>query len=210
MFPTVQNSVTDLVSALQEAVIPEPSTGAKAYLKFNQNGEYLFGRDSEEVTGDELIINTYSFTHGWVVWVNRKSTTSMVSFTKPMPPALDPIMGNEPTEARGFEARFEDLPETIVVFNTSSYGGRQGCDTLLSTIKQKVGRGETRYLFPVVKLSSTSYESKQGNTIFNPVFEIVDWMDEEGNRESGAASLAAPKEAAEQETKPVRRRRTTA
>jgi len=111
--------------------------------------------------------------------------------------------GDQPSESRGFEARFEDDPETVLVFETSSYGGRKGCDNLLNAIRIRSAGGEQEYLFPVVQLSSESYKAKQGGTIHNPLFNIVGWMNQEGELEGNTAKLDAPEE-------PVTRRRRNA
>lgn len=208
MFPTTQNNPANLASALTEATIPEANaTGGtgKAFLKLDaKNGHWLLGRDAEEVTGEEIIINTYSFQHGWVLWVNKSPTKIMAPFTKPLPERIAAQAGNEPSEARGFEARFEDDPKTVVVYESSTHGARQGSDKLLAAIKQKAVSGEERFLFPVVLLNTDSYQSKHGSTVFNPVFDVIDWADKDGERESKSPALATP---VEETTQPMRKRR---
>lgn len=216
MFPTTSNSVTDLQSALKQSQVQETAgEGGKAFLKFGfQTGSFEFGRDKEDITGEQIVINIASFRHGWTMWVNKSPKKVQASFTDPlpMPPAAE--AGNEPTESRGFEAAFLDEDDdTIITFETNSFGGRKGADNVLTAVKTRASSGEANFLFPVVELTSESYQSKQGSTIHNPVFKIVDWMDQEGNMESATAKIAAPveEESAEvEEAQPKRRRKRAA
>lgn len=208
MFPTTQNSMTDLSASLANSKVNTTSagSGSKAFIQFNyKDGSFVFGRDKLDITGERLVINTYSFTHGWVLWVKGSPKKITRSFVDDLPEPMPSVDQEHPSEARGVEARFMDDEETILSFETSSYGGRKGCDDLLNACKAKSGQGETRYLFPVVELSSESYKAKQGGTIHNPVFKVVDWMDMEGNVEGEAKHLEAPEPEPEA---PVRRRRS--
>lgn len=206
MFPTVNTaSITDLSTALASSKVQgESSNSGKAFIRFDfKTGSFSFGRDQEDITGDEIIINTTSFVHGWVLWVNGSPQKVLRSFIEDLPPPMpNGADGSQPSESRGFEARFEDDPDTVLVFETSSYGGRAGCDKLLNAIRIRSAGGESEFLFPVVKLESESYKAKQGGTIHNPVFEIVGWVNQAGEAEEQTAKLDAP---AEEE--PVRRRR---
>ena len=206
MFPTTQHSATNLATALTESKVAQTtSAGSKAFLKFDfKSGDFCFGREAEDITGQKIVINTYSITHGWVMWVNGSPKKEMVAFNESLPAAPAPVAGNEASEGRGFEARFlgEESAETILSFESNSYGGRQGVDSLLSEIKSRAMSGEQNFLFPVVQLTSSSYKSKQGSTIHNPKFMIVDWLDLNGESETGATS-----EPQEEEAPTVRRRK---
>lgn len=207
MFPTVQGSMTNLSSALANSQVQSSQDqGGKAFLKFDfKSGTYTLGRDQEEVTGEQIAVNVASINHGWTLWVNGTPKKTQVSFTEPLPMAPPAEGTDEPSESRGFQAAFlEEDDDTIIVFETNSFGGRKGVDSMLDATKLKAVGGEEQYLFPIVKLDSESYKSKQGGTIHNPVFTVVDWMDMEGNLESGTKKIAQEEEAP---AKPVRRRR---
>jgi len=207
MFPTTNASITDVSSALAHSKVNDSvSTGGKAFIRFDyKSGDFTFGRDQQEITEDEIIVNTTSFCHGWVLWVNGTPSKVMRSFVETIPdPMPNSPTGDAPSEARGFEARFEDDPETVLMFETSSYGGRKGCDTLLNEIRARSAGGETEYLFPVVKLTSESYKAKQGGTIHNPSFKVVGWVNQAGERQESVQRIE------EQVEEPVvRRRRNT-
>lgn len=215
MFPTTQTKITDLSIALAQSKVHQTTTNAgKAFIRFDfKTGDFTFGRDQEEITGDEIVVNTQSFTHGWVLWVNGSPQKVMRSFVEQLPEPMPAVGEEQPSEARGFEARFEDDEETLLVFESNSYGGRKGADALLHEVMLKSQGGEDDFLYPVVKLTSESYKAKQGGTIHNPLFKVVDWVDSEGNRESanGTKKLAAkdePEESVQAEEAPRRRRRS--
>lgn len=215
MFPTTQNNITNLKTALQNSKVHETTNGSgKAFIRFDfSDGTFTYGREQEEITGDTIVINSYSFQHGWILWHNRQAEKVMRSFVEELPEALAPKGNDQPAEARAFEARFEDDPETILVFETNSYGGRSGVDSLIRAISLKSAQGEENFLFPVVELDSSSYESKQGRTIFNPIFKIVGWMNEAGEMEQAQQAIESqpePEPEPEQEEAPAPKRRRRA
>ena len=204
--PAIKMSTKDLRGALAQSQVQETAAGGiGGFLKFDfQTGEWSYGRDQEEVTGDKVLINVATFGHGWVLWLNSEAQKNLVRFTDPLPEppasAVD-AKGNtvEASQARAFQGAFLDGNDQLT-FETNSYGGRQGVDALLAAVKQRAASGEGD-LYPIVKLSSSSYVNKAyGNkTIHNPVFEIVGWADEFGVEEEEPEQIEAPA--------PTRRRR---
>ncbi len=211
MFPSTQQSATNLAAALVDSKVNSTSSNAgKAFLKFAfQTGEFAFGRDQIDITGEEIVINTYSIQHGWTLWVNGTPQKELVPFTQDLPFPMDAQQGNTPSEARAFEARFVDDEETILVFETNSYGGRSGVDKLLNEVRGRALSGETVFLFPKIKLTSTSYKSKQGSTIHNPVFEVVAWVNQEGETEEVTSTIEDNSVEVTEEAPKTRRRRAS-
>jgi len=211
MFPAVQSSVSDLKGALAVSKV-QPSTNSnagKAFLKFDfKDGAFSVGREAEDVTGDTIIINTASIRHGWTLWANGTPTKVSVPFTQDLPEAMAPVGGDYPTESRSFEAAFpEEDDDSIIMFDSNSYGGRKGVDTILEAVQAKsAADDDTGFLFPIVSLDSENYKSKQGSIIHNPVFTITGWMnaagDVEGEKEAPKLEVVEEKEEA-----PKRRRR---
>jgi hypothetical protein len=225
MFPTTQNSATDLTSMLTHSKVEQDvDNGAgKAFLNFSgKQGEYSFGKEKEDVLGETLVVNTPTFRHGWALWVDRACTSISVPFVQdlPMPPASVPNKQGtpqSPSESRGFDAAFLDDPDTIVAFDCSTLGGRRATDGLLNAVKIRSASGEVNFLFPIIKLEKEDYIAGHGSKVYNPVFTITGWMDQAGNVEGNTAELAAPQtaEAEEQtpdkeEVQPKRRRRAAA
>ena len=191
MFPTTNNSSTNLASMLAETKVAESNTSqGKAFLKFDfKSGDFAYGRDAEEITGETIVINTYSIQHGWTLWANGAPKKVSAPFNAELPEPMAPVDGNSPTESRSFEACFQDDPDTILVFDSNSHGGRTGVNKVLDQIKARAVSGEGEYLFPKVKLSSDSYKAKQGATVHNPVFKIVGWLNLDGEEQSSTAKL---------------------
>ena len=198
MFPSVENSTSDLSTLLTKSKVAKTQTGegGKSFMRFDfESGDYQFGKEGEDITGEEIVVNTMSFMHGWTLWSNGKPTKKEVHFTEELPVAMDGIGADQPSESRSFEARFSDDADTILVFNTTSYGGKKGADSLLDAIMLKSAGGEAQYLYPVVTLTSESYANAKrgGKLTYNPTFAVKDWMDAEGNLESATAKLDKPK-----------------
>ena len=202
MFPTISENTQDLKSMLNDAPATEVTGGGRAFIGFDPtNGNYHFGKDKEDITNTKIMVNTPSFTHGYVLWLNRVPTKLSVHFTQDMPVPMasvpaptrqDPNAMAHPSEMRGFEARFADDENTILDYNTNTFGGRQGCDTLLKAIKLRSGSGEAEYLYPVISLESESYMNQhQGKLIFNPVFRIDGWVNSAGQTADAAPALEA-------------------
>jgi len=205
MFPTTANSATNLASMLAETKVTESTNAAgKAFMKFDfKSGDFAFGRDGEDITGETIVINTYSIQHGWTLWVNGSPKKVSAPFNEELPEPMPSVDGNDPTESRSFEARFEDDPDTILVFDSNSHGGRTGVNKVLEQIRARAISGETEYLFPRVKLDSDSYKAKQGATVHNPIFTVVGWINAEGTEQVSTAKL----EEVQDDAAPVRRRR---
>ena len=216
MFPVTENSTTDLSTMLsQSAITPTQTAGGKAFIRFDfETGDFEFGKDKVDITNEEIAVNTLSFKHGWTLWSNGKPTKKEVHFTQPLPTAMPPIGEDHPKESRAFDAAFTDGDDTILSFGSSSYGGMKGCDALLEEIAAKSAAGEKDFLFPIVKLTSESYANAKrgGKLTYNPKFEVVRWIDQEGNVEGAKAeAIAAPvDEAVEVEEAPVKKKRRTA
>jgi hypothetical protein len=209
-FPTVMNP-TDLASALAASQVHE-TTGLAgfSFLKMDfQSGEWFLGQDSDDVTNYEVLVNTPSIQHGWILWSGGRPNKSFVDFTQPLPPAMEPIGDDYPSEARSFQGALIDDGEPLA-FDSNSYGGRKGIDVLLGKIKAHSAEG-SKHLFPKVKLTSESYANKKrgGKLTYNPVFEVVAWCDNDGNEEGETATQVAgpPETAAEAEPKMRQRRR---
>lgn len=189
-FPITQNSIVDLKSAVQNCQVntADAEKGAVTYMKFSK-GEFLLGKDLEDITGENIVINTATFKHGWMIWVKKKATKLAVSFIEPLPIKPEPVeievkgekKLEEYTESRAFEARFLDPEdETVISFGASSFGARKACDVVLNAIKARANAGRDD-LYPIVQLNAETYDHDDFGKIYNPVFTIVGWMDEQGN-----------------------------
>lgn len=191
------------------AVVPQPEQvaaglaalgatamdGGKQYLKMTKAGEWLFGADDTEVeAGEQFAINPMSMQHGYIGWktatVVGEHMVSLFSGESIDPAKLAPIQ--QETEMDGWSKQLSvELKSmsdgTELVFKTTSHGGKNALAKLSNSIARRIAADPVHYV-PVVELSSSSYKHKTYGTIYNPVIEIVGWVDVNGK--------AAPQEAA--------------
>lgn len=214
MLPVVKGSATDLATAMRSVKVStgDASPGAMGgFLKFDfKDGSFSFGRDGDDVTGDRAIINVRSLSHGWKLWAGGKFTQTFVSIIDPLPTAPESVDGKFPSEARAFAGAFYDdgAPGEQFTFETNSYGGRKSVNDLIVKIMERANSNPA-YMFPVVELHGQSYKNvKHGTTIFNPVFEVVAWANEDGAIEGmGRIEAKAEVEVEPEAPAPARRRR---
>lgn len=233
MLPQIQNA-GGLVSALQEAKVEVTQAGeGELFTKFDyKTGDFLMGRDAENIVDETVLVHTDSISHGWVIWNDGKPIKTLVNFTQALPPQPDPIATgkinqatkqeiiNYPSESRGILFATDDGLQTIM--EGSSYGVRKGVDNLLQTIRQRaMDPANADYLYPKVKLGNESYEQATYGTVFNPTFTVVAWCDNGGNEQGETKKIAAKEtktapveepveEVVEKKAAPKRRRRSAA
>jgi hypothetical protein len=200
---------TDLSTALAQSQVRE-TTGLAgfSFLKMDfESGEWFLGQDAENVTNYDLLINTASIQHGWILWSGNRPNKTFTAFDQPLPQPMESIGDDHPSEARSFQGALIDDGEPLA-FDTNSYGGRKGIDVLLGKIKAHSAEG-SKHLFPKVKLTSESYANKKrgGKLTYNPVFEILAWCDDEGNEEGEAPAQVEAKPEVEVSAEPKKRQR---
>ena len=193
-FPTVMNP-SDLSTALAGSQV-QATTGlvGMSFLKMDfESGDWMLGQDADDVTDELVLVNTTTIQHGWVLWSGGRPAKNLVGFTQGLPMPMESIGEDHPSEARAFQGALVDDGE-MLAFETSSYGGRKGVDTLLGKVKAHATEG-SQHLYPKVRLTSESYPNKKrgGKLVFNPIFEIVAWCDQEGKEEGAPATqIEAP------------------
>jgi len=215
MLPAMQNQ-NGLAAAIKDAGY-QPSTssgGDELFCKFDyKTGDFLLGRDAENIVEEVVTIHTDSIAHGWVCWSGGKPTKTLVNFTQPLPNQPAPIGDDGFVEARAIMFATDDGIQAILEGN--SYGIRKGIDDLMMSIKQQAMVAENaNYLYPQVELGSNSYKHSAGNIIHNPVFKVVNWCDVEGNIQGETKKIEAQAEEPvvekEAAAAPKRRRRKAA
>lgn len=197
-----------LAQRLKAAPVPQGATDqGKAFLKFDfQTGNWLLGKEQENVSSCEVLINTASIGHGWTMWVAGTPKKSIVSFDQPLPPPMQPEGQVYPQEARVLTGAFTDGSGEFI-FETNSLGGRNGVDGIIKQVIVRAQAGHETFLYPIVTLDYSAYTHKtHGRTINTPVFHVVAWADINGVREGQQAIAAEPAPQAEPE--PTRRRRS--
>ena len=77
-----------------------------------------------------------------------------------------------------FELPMEDKNGDLVVFVTSSWGGKRAVSDLCKSYSQRVQRSGVSQQ-PVVKLAGTVFTSDRFGDVQRPLFEIIGWAGEE-------------------------------
>lgn len=200
-------AVTSLSTALR-TLETEVGPAGSVILKMDKTGHWVFGADQTEVEDDALwAINPFSFIHGFIAWGEGEVLgEKMVSVSEPLP-AMDAA---PPNAKRGWEAQVGMSLKCIAGsdkdmearYTVTSVGGKRSVQQLAVAIAEQVEKDQTKPV-PVVRLKKDHYVHKSYGRIYTPVFEIVEWVGMDGERDAPAADEPAAEEAA-----PARRRRS--
>jgi cobalamin biosynthesis Mg chelatase CobN len=181
----------DLLGAIQKTVQSlAADTDGLQYLKMEKNGAWIYGAEEVEIEDASLwAIHPASFKTGFISWEkgniqNGPVGEEMCSITD------DPIIQSELPPTSGKWAAQVSLQAacingadegTQVVYKSSSQGGRSAFGNLLSALlRHYADNPGTESVIPVVALDSESYSHKEYGKIYKPVFDIVEWADNDG------------------------------
>ena len=213
-FPTIQGMGGSLQNALKEKVkVQTTPSGGLQHIRYDSyTGQWSYGKDGEDITGDEVTVITPSICHGWHRWKDREVFKRMVNFLDDLPEKPEAVEDRKgkvqvANEARGFQCMLDGATQADdlqLSWEHSTDGCRRAIDTLLEATMSRA-QTEAEYLYPVVKLENdTPYENsyKDGEMIYPPMLTITGWRDHEGND--------APEEVAQVEDKtPPKKTRAT-
>lgn len=175
--------------------------GGKDLIKLDKSdGSWVIGQADEPMqVGSRWWINILSLSHGWVCWSNYQGTRKnerlgeiMVPMSEPKPQKPQPIEGFPFAEQRSFECiclNGEDAG-VEVAFRNGSVGTMKAFKKLEDAIKTQL-RADRAFPCPVVQFKSESYKHADYGKIQNPIFEIVDWANLNGDLKSDGAPEAA-------------------
>ena len=199
-------AVTSLTTALR-ALDTAAGPAGSVIIKMDKTGHWVFGADQTEVEGDSTwAVNPFSFIHGYIAWGDGEVLgEKMVSVSEPLPEmeAAPPNAkkGWEPQVGMSMKCLTGTDKDMEARYTVTSVGGKRAVQTLAVAIAQQVEKDQSKPV-PVVRLKKEHYQHKSYGRIYTPVFEIVDWVGMDGERDEPAAEAEAPAEAA-----PTRRRR---
>jgi hypothetical protein len=199
-------SVTSLSTALRTLDTEVGPTGS-VILKMDKTGHWVFGADQTEVDDDSTwAINPFSFIHGFIAWGDGEVLgEKMVSVTEPLPEmeSAPPNAKNGWQPQVGMSLKCVDGADKDMEarYPVTSVGGKRAVQQLAVAIAEQVEKDQSKPV-PVVRLGKDHYQHKSYGRIYTPVFEIVEWVSIDGEREEPKAEAAPVVEAA-----PARRRR---
>ena len=200
---------------LSVAVQALPESGGKQFLRFLQDGNWVFGQSNEEIAKgkDELALNPMSIRIGWSCWSDHdKKSGKKNELIEERTVALGqtPILKHDLAD-HGWDWRemvvcdFKVLSGKHkgkqITYNPTSVGGVGMMRALMDQILVQLEEDELN-IVPVVTLESDHYMHKQWGRTYTPEFEIVEFVSMDGE----AMSTTEPEEAQEPEpAKPARK-----
>jgi hypothetical protein len=200
-------AVASLSTALR-TLETEVGPAGSVILKMDKTGHWVFGADQTEVDDECLwAINPFSFVHGFIAWGEGEVLgEKMVSVTDPLPE----MEVSPPNAKRGWEPQVGMSLKCIdgsdkgmeARYTVTSVGGKRAVQQLAVAIAEQVEKDQSKPV-PVVRLKKDHYQHKAYGRIYTPVFELVEWVSIDGERDEPEAETAPVAEAA-----PARRRRS--
>lgn len=184
------------------ATIPA-SVGGTPLLRLLKDGQWVVGSEDTVIrSGTEAIVNLMSFQSGYSCWTNRAPGQGknelmgeeMWGIGAMKPPASTLPVHHDPRtqdlcqwkDAMAVEFKMLDgaMKDQQVLYKTTSVGGVRAMSALLDAALARIDEG-TVYAFPILRLSSDSYNHNSYGRTYVPVLEIVGWADKNGNEEDG-------------------------
>lgn len=181
-------AVKDYVSEL-ESVSSAELSGEQQYLKFTKRGEWVYGREAEELFPDDVLaLNPWSFVVGWQGWEDgRPIDGPVVPATKrsSLPPlsALDQIPPGEMngwSEYKGVSLKLVD-DEISLQYNTTSVGGKKLVAELIRVSAAGM-KAHPAHPIPLIKLGGSEYKHSMYGTVATPEYTLIGWADVNGKQ----------------------------
>jgi hypothetical protein len=190
---------------------------ASLFLKMGKDGSWVYGVEQDEIEdGAEFMVNPMGFQRGFICWKYipegskekaQKLGEVMVSADAALiEPSEVPEGGVKWDFQLGVHLKAMDDGTPIAgkefVYRTTSVGGVRAVDTLAQQVGAHYGR-EGGQKIPVVTLGTTSYKHAAYGKIYNPVIELVRWID--APKAKAAAPAPTPKKIEKKVEKKKRR-----
>lgn len=192
-------AVQALKGNLKKVQTQLPETQGLQYLRFLQDGSWVFGQENEEVMPeDKVAFNPMSIKTGWSCWTDRPGKgvknenlgESMVPLgadpiaKHDLPEKRDPQNKNEVCEWReqiSVDAKFLSGPHKgkQVHYKTTSVGGIGAMRALIDQIILQLDENPEN-IVPIVSLDGDHYNHKAYGRTYTPLLRITDWMSIDG------------------------------
>lgn len=216
-----------------------PEAGGKGILRMLQEADgWVFGQEDNALPlGTEVAINPLSIKHGYTCWTDRakgegknENLGERLYGLSEQVPAMHELEKMEDPKT-GAPCAWKDAltmdmkildgkhANTEIVYKPTSVGGMNASRTIIDAVFDKLAE-ETPFVCPIVELGQDHYKHASYGKTYVPKFEVVGWMDLEGNKEGAdedepkavaKAEEAEPEVETEADTQaeeaPARRRR---
>lgn len=197
MFGEGELTLDSLKSAITNTLHNAPTVEKRGDTNFAKlaGDDWVIGKDGEGVENDdEFIVVLEASTHGYVAWHGGRPEfkkmipirENLATIKLPSPDTIKAKHGIE--DARGIVMMGTGAWQgEKVAFETNSSGGRETIEDMLRLVNQRMAAGDPA-LYPLVRLSSTSYNHAEHGRIVKPVITVVGWF----TRDQAIAASRAP------------------
>ena len=218
-------AVAALKGNLRKAKQQIPETQGLQYLRFLQDGSWVFGQENEEVlTEDRVAINPLSLKTGWSCWTDRPGKgaknenmgESMVALGQDpimkadLPKHRDPKNDDalcEWKEQISVDVKFLSGPHKgkQVHYKTTSVGGINAMSALIDQIMLQLDE-DPEHVVPVVNLDGEHYQHKSYGRTYTPKIKIVDWVSMDGDAMTEEEPEEEEEDEVEEKPKPKKKK----
>jgi len=230
-------TLASLRTGLAQVVAQIPaSIGGQSFLRLLKDGNWVVGADDTPIaSGTQAVINIESVLSGYSCWTNRQpgqgknenlgdemwAIGSAVPPVHTMPEHHDPrtqeLCKWKPQMACDIKLLEGTLSGQQVMYKVTSVGGVRALTAVIQAAMAQLDAG-SEYVYPIIELSSDSYQHASYGRTYVPMLEIVGWMNADGEEgdadDADGAPVAAdkkiapaPEPAPEPEAAPAGRRR---
>ena len=189
-----------LGASLRTSAAQVVQQGGRPFLKMRKDGGWEYGPNSVPVTAaDEWAINFATFKAGLIGWKGGNVVGEhMFPIGHPEkidPESLEPI--NTGKKSDGWKEQVSVEMKNVrdgteVLYKTTSYGGKQLAGKLMEVIGNQLAE-KPDFPIVVVRLGSADYKHPEYGQTWNPTFEVLRWLDQNGQPEGSAAATPTPK-----------------
>lgn len=191
-----------------------PDVSGSQYLRFLQDGSWVFGADNEEVADDDLIaVNPLSIRVGWTCWTDHKGGKKNECMGEDMVPLGQDVTPKNELPDHGWPWReqvavmmaFTNGPHKgkQVEYKTNSVGGLRAVNAMIDQIMLQLDEDPT-HVVPVVALEGSHYNHKVYGRTYTPEISIKDWITLDGEKK--LLEEAEEEGTEEEEKKPARKK----
>ncbi len=170
-----------------------PTSSTVPILRMGNDGVWIYGQENIEVEdSSRWAINPLSIQHGFVCWTNyakeeKKKNELLGEVYAPMSAEpIDPAKLQDhgwpwkPATSVGLKCVSGEDEGEEVTYKPSSVGGANVMQALLTALEKQLDKGVSA-IVPVVVLKNDHYLHKQYGKTYVPEFDIVDWMELDGD-----------------------------